>query len=164
MGAADGHVEAWLWNAAAQADLQEYADVDTAYPNMAVDQYPFEKPGEGPRSHALDRQPREYITAWAAGNPRSDPSRPLAVSNLEAKGPGSITIRPRIAQTVSALGSWGDGRWTVVLRRPLQVEPGAGLTLAPGDRCSVAFAVWDGAARDRNGQKLVSIWHDLELE
>jgi hypothetical protein len=29
---------------------------------------------------------------------------------------------------------------------------------------SVAFALWDGAARDRNGQKLVSIWHDLTLE
>jgi hypothetical protein len=28
-------------------------------------------------------------------------------------------------------------------------------------RVTIAFALWDGAARDRNGQKLVSIWHDL---
>src|SRR5262249_24369749 len=41
MGAADGAVDVWLWNAAAQADLERDADVDTAYPNMAVDQYPF---------------------------------------------------------------------------------------------------------------------------
>jgi hypothetical protein len=36
--------------------------------------------------------------------------------------------------------------------------------LIPGQRYSIAFAVWDGAASDRNGQKLVSIWHDLEVE
>ena len=29
---------------------------------------------------------------------------------------------------------------------------------------SIGFALWDGAARDRGGQKLVSIWHDLDLE
>ena len=46
----------------------------------------------------------------------------------------------------------------------LQVPPDAGLELGGGDRCSIAFALWDGAAHDRDGQKLVSIWHDLELE
>jgi hypothetical protein len=101
MDAADGHVEAWLWNAAAQADLERYADVDTAYPNMAVDQYPFERQGEGPRAHAPDRQPRDYITAWAAGNPRSDPSRPLAGSNLEAKGLKAIVASLSIVERLS---------------------------------------------------------------
>ena len=48
MGAADGSVDVWLWNGAAQADQEQYADVDTAYPNMAVDQYPFEGPGRRP--------------------------------------------------------------------------------------------------------------------
>jgi DMSO reductase family type II enzyme heme b subunit len=57
-----------------------------------------------------------------------------------------------------------DGRWSVVLRRPLTVPPEAGVPLAAADRLSVAFALWDGAARDRNGQKFVSIWHDLHLE
>ena len=43
MGASDGSVDVWLWNSAAQADQEQYADVDTAYPHMAVDQYPFEE-------------------------------------------------------------------------------------------------------------------------
>ena len=71
---------------------------------------------------------------------------------------------PRTSQVVTAHGNWGAGRWTVVLRRPLHIPPDAGLALAPGARGSIAFALWDGAARDRNGQKLVSIWHDLTLE
>jgi DMSO reductase family type II enzyme heme b subunit len=51
-----------------------------------------------------------------------------------------------------------------VLRRPLAVKPDDGVSLKPGETCSIAFALWDGAARDRNGQKLISIWHDLKLE
>ena len=109
-----------------------------------------------------ERQPREFLTAWAAGNPRSDPSHVLPGSNLQARGFGSLTMRPRISQVVQAQGGWKDGRWTVVLRRPL---PGPARTPAWRSRraidCSIAFALWDGAAHDRNGQKLVSIWHDL---
>jgi len=164
MGASDGSVDVWLWNSAAQADQERYADVDTAYPHMAVDQYPFEQEAAGSSAHATERQPREFVTAWAAGNPRSDPSHVLPGSNLQAKGFGSLTFRPRISQVTSAHGGWKDGRWTVVLRRQLQVPPDAGLELGGGDRCSIAFALWDGAAHDRDGQKLVSIWHDLELE
>jgi DMSO reductase family type II enzyme heme b subunit len=73
-------------------------------------------------------------------------------------------MRPRVSQVTAAHGRWGAGRWTVVVRRPLQVPPDAGLALAGGDHSSIAFALWDGAAHDRDGQKLVSIWHDLELE
>jgi mono/diheme cytochrome c family protein len=154
MGAKSAPVEVWLWNAATQADAEQYADVDTTYPNMSVDSYPYEGAGDGPRLHATDRQPKDFLTAWAAGNQRSDPTRLLAGSGLSAEGPGSATLRPPVAQDVKARGGWEHGRWTVVLRRSM-ADPADG-------RVSVAFALWDGAARDRNGQKLVSIWHDLE--
>jgi DMSO reductase family type II enzyme heme b subunit len=39
-----------------------------------------------------------------------------------------------------------------------------GISLAAGDQASVAFAVWDGAAQERDGKKLVTIWQDLVLE
>jgi mono/diheme cytochrome c family protein len=159
MGAADGPVELWLWQAGWSAAKR--ADVETAHPNMAVDIYPFEKPGG---SHALDRQPPEYITAKAARNPRSDPDRGFTGNGLAAKGIGSVTFRPRASQLVGGKGEWKDGRWTVTLRRPLAVPADAGLSIAPGERVSAAFALWDGAARDRNGQKMVSIWHDLRLD
>jgi hypothetical protein len=160
MGAADVAVELWLWQASWSAG--GHADMETRYPNMAVDFYPFEKPGGGP--HTLDRQPPEYITAKAAGNPRSDPNWGITASGLGARGFGSVTFRPRASQLLSAKGEWKDDRWTVTLRRPLAVPAEAGLTFASGERVSVAFALWDGAARDRNGQKLVSIWHNLVLE
>jgi len=163
MGGGDQALDLWLWRAGWPAKPGQAADVDSAYPNMAVDSYPFEKPGDGPRPHAADRQDKEFLTADAAGNQLADPSHPLSAGNLEAKGFGTLTMRPRASQAVTASASWQDGRWTVVLRRPLDVGAG-GVGLAPGDHVSVAFALWDGEARDRNGQKLVSIWQDLRLE
>lgn len=153
MGAADAPVAVWLWNAAAQADAKEYADVDTVYPNMIVDFYPDETAGDGPRLHPTSRQPKDFLTAWAAGNQRSDPTHPLAGSDLSARGPGSVTFKPPTTQNVQAQGTWNEGRWTVVLRAPLD-HPAEG-------NISIAFALWDGTQRDRNGQKQVSIWHDL---
>jgi hypothetical protein len=164
MGARDGSVDLWLWNAASQADRTGYGDVDSTYPNMSIDTYPFEKTGETSRLHATDRQPKEFLSAWAAGNQRSDPTRVLPGSNLHARGFGSTTLRPRTSQVVTAQGEWRDGTWSVVLRRPLVVESEAGTSLTPGQRLSIAFAIWDGTAHDRNGQKLISIWHDLELK
>jgi cytochrome c oxidase cbb3-type subunit 2 len=164
MGAADDAVDVWLWNASAQADVERFADVDTTYPDMAVDQYPLEGRGDGPRAHPTDRQPRDFLTAWVAGNLRSDPTHVSPGGNLHAQGIGSLTMRPRASQAVSARGRREGNRWVVVLRRPLRAPSDAGLALAPGDQVSVAFALWDGAVRDRDGQKLVSIWHDLALE
>jgi len=163
MGAAKGTVDVWLWRAGWQADRAAYADVDTTYPDMAVDIYPFEKPTAGRRPHAPAGQPKEFITGWAVGNLQSDPTRATATSGLQAKGFGTLTMLPRVSQLVSGKGEWSEGRWTVVLRRALETSPDAGLALAPGDKVSMAIAVWDGAARDRDGQKLVSIWHDLEV-
>jgi mono/diheme cytochrome c family protein len=164
MGATDKAVDVWLWRAGWQAGAESYADVDTVYPHMAVDLYPFEQAGDGPRPHATERQPRDFITARAAGNLRADPTRTFTASSLQAKGFGTSTMRPRISQVVSAKGLWKDNRWTVVLRRPLGVKADAGVPLAPGDKLSIAFALWNGAAGDRNGQKLISIWHDLQVE
>jgi hypothetical protein len=131
---------------------------------MAVDLYPFEKkPPEG-CPHMWKDQPREYLTAPAAGNLRTDPSLGMTATSLQARGLSTLTMRPKVSQVVAADGDWKDGVWTVVLSRPLQVPADAGLSLAPGDKASIAFAIWDGAARDRNGQKMVSIWQDLRLE
>jgi DMSO reductase family type II enzyme heme b subunit len=36
--------------------------------------------------------------------------------------------------------------------------------LAVGKPAPIAFAIWDGQNRDRNGRKVVSNWHKLILE
>ena len=164
MGAAQNTVDMWLWEADWQADLVAFADVDTTYPDMLVEIYPLQEPCDDHEKHPTDKQPREFLTGMAAGNLRSDFDRGLAASGLQAKGFGTLTLLPRVSQVVTARGEWDNDRWTAVLIRPLAVSADTGIELGVGDKVSIALAIWDGAMRDRDGQKLVSIWHDLELE
>jgi mono/diheme cytochrome c family protein len=166
MGSRDKPVDVWLWNPSIQAKADHFADVDTIYPHMSVDLYPFEKPGAGPRIHSPENQHPDFLTARKAGNLRSDPAHGFTASSLQAGGFGTSTMRPRLSQRVSARGVYQDkdGRWTVVFHRPLKLPDEGGVSLAVGEKLSIAFALWDGVARDRNGQKLVSIWHDLKVE
>lgn len=167
MGSTEGIVELWLWS----ADREESAlAVEDVYPNTVVDIYPFteskvstaeyDRPGT-----RTQRQPKTALPAVAAGNPITPVQGKSGGTSLEAGGPGSVTFRPPKLQAVDARGRWNDGGWTVTMVRsiPKEAPPGE-LKLSPRQRVSIAFAVWDGAHRDRDGQKLISIWNDLELE
>ncbi len=154
MGAADKTIYLWHWRAGRQAQKTE--------PAGPLDDYPFDMPIYRELTKGHEKGLPNFLTAQAAGNPHADPAR--SGSNLIAQGFGSTTFRPMPSQLVTTRAAWQNGRWVVELRRPLEVKTDDGLPLAGGERCSIAFAIWDGAARDRNGQKLVSIWHDLKLE
>jgi mono/diheme cytochrome c family protein len=153
MGSEAGQLDLWQWRAG-------WGNPASAQDNK-LDDYPFDMPQY--LKLAKGGLP-DFRTARAAGNPLASSDRSQSASNLAAKGFGSTTFRPKASQQVTATAAWQDGRWTVVLRRPLQVGAEDGLSFAAGEACSIAFAIWDGAARDRNGQKLVSIWHDLKIE
>ena len=166
MGAADGPVDMWFWD----ADRQSGDDIEKVNPNVVVDIYPFnetvvttaEYDREGTRTAA---QPPVSLPALAAGNQIVPSEKTRAGSSLETAGPGSATFRPVKSQLVDAHGQLTEGRWTVVMKRALAVDAGPdGVPLEPGTKASVAFAIWDGGANDRDGKKLVSIWQDLELE
>jgi mono/diheme cytochrome c family protein len=166
MGAAGAPIDMWFWD----ADRQFAADLEDTNPNVVMDVDPFNK---GPVSSAeyhrdgtkTAAQPRLSLAAAAVDNPIVPGPDVPAASSLETAGPGTVTFRPRTSQLVSAHGQWSDGRWTVLMSRPLRVESASeGVSLAPGDKASLAFAVWDGALKDRDGKKLVTIWQDLELE
>jgi DMSO reductase family type II enzyme heme b subunit len=110
-------------------------------------------------------QPDVSLPARASGNqivPTNDES---GGTSLHVGGPGSVTFRVPQSQLVKAHGTWANGRWTTVLTRSLAVASAAdGVTLVPGERASIALAVWDGAHKDRDGQKSITIWHDLKVE
>ncbi len=166
MGAAGAPIDMWFWD----ADRQFAADLEDTNPNIVMDVDPF---NDGPVSSAEYRrdgmktaaQPRVSLAAAAVDNPIVPGGDIAAASSLESAGPGSVTFRPRTSQLVAAHGQWSDGRWTVLMSRPLEVDdPSQGVSLAPGEKASLAIAVWDGAVKDRDGKKLVTIWQDLEFE
>jgi hypothetical protein len=151
MGAEGAALDLWQWRAGTK-------NAGTA--DQLSDEYPFDSPVY--RELAKGKPLPDFLTARVAGNPLA--IRELEASNLAAKGFGSTTFRPRASQLVRGQATWADGRWTLTLKRSLAVPAEAGLPLTAGRRYSAAFALWDGAHRDRGGQKMVSLWNDLRLE
>jgi hypothetical protein len=168
MGSTEAPIDLWMWDADRGQSESQLEDVN---PRVVVDLYPFTEHVAESAEYTRDgakttNQAEVTLPAKAVGNQITRASQHSSGgSSLAAAGPGSTTFRLAKSQHVRAAGSWNQGRWTVQLRRPLNV-PSAddGLSLTPGQTASVALAVWEGSQRDRNGQKQVSIWQDLVLE
>lgn len=151
MGTKGHPVNIWHWRADWQVDLDGFADVEKRYSAMAVDLY------------QMSDQVASFHTGAAAKNPVSNKKRTTPVENLNATGLGTLTSQPQENQNVSGGGAWADGSWRVMVRRDLATASDRDAQLAGRASIPVAFAVWDGATGDRNGQKRVSTWVKLVL-
>jgi mono/diheme cytochrome c family protein len=165
MGQPGGACNIWMWKAERQADLEPaFQDLEKVYPNIGIDSYPnlLRSPLEQPTRHALTLESDpSFVTAWGAGNIVADPTRRSAVEDLRAEGFGTLRARPPLDQEVSAVGVYETGAYHVQLRRELRGAGTDAVSLAPGSRVPVSFAVWNGAAGDRDGKKSVTIWQEL---
>jgi complex iron-sulfur molybdoenzyme family reductase subunit gamma len=106
---------------------------------------------------------RPPIAMGGAGNPVNVWfwSADGTTDELLAAGPGTTTRFDRA--TVVTDATHVDGRWHVVLSRPLDAST-ANRTAIPDDAdMDVAVAVWNGSNMERSGQKSVSEWHYLAL-
>ena len=148
MGDTNNPVDIWQWKAGWQQEVESHApDMADQYPSMRVDTY----------------FATSYRTAASAGNEAALPHR-SPVENANARGFGTLTSQPPSGQNVSGKGIWRDGAWSVVFVRELKSREKDDVKFAVGKPAPVAFAVWDGQNRDRNGRKVVSNWHKLILE
>ncbi len=153
MGTDEITVNIWHWKAVWEHDLATgRAKVVDVFPRMVevID------PGI----------PREavYLTARSAGNPVAQAQRTSSVEDVNVRGFGSLTTQPRESQNVGGVGHWADGQWEVVFVRELRSPQKTDVQLRPGRSVSIALAIWEGAAEDRNGQKSISIWQRLTLQ
>ncbi|MBI3989644.1 MAG: c-type cytochrome [candidate division NC10 bacterium] len=167
MGDQQGLVNIWHWKADWEADLQRYRDLQDRYPGMWADAYWFQRgvPSgvEAAKAPTSSHDPT-YLAGWGAGNPLSNPVRRSSVEDLNAVGFGTLTSQPSEEQDVRGKGVWQGGKWRVVMIRKLRTEDGKDAQFIPGQTTSIAFAVWDGAQGDRDGQKAVSTWQRLQIE
>src|SRR5262245_11427355 len=168
MGQPGVPVNIWMWKSERQADLQPaFQDLEKVYPSIGIDSYPnlLKSPLEQPMRNALtlESDPR-FVTAWGAGNIVADPTRRSAAEDLTAQGFGTLRAHPRESQEVGAVGEYSTGSYRVLFTRTLAARDRNTRSFEPGDRLPVSFAVWNGSAGDRDGQKSVTIWQELYLE
>lgn len=155
MGQAGRPVDIAFWRADWQASVDGRPDSLTSlYPNAYVNGYPFEATPLAPGSPEQQEAATRYAPAQALGNRRVGP-RAQPVEDMVAEGPGTIapgdSVKSRGKGVRTATG------WSVVIARPVPAG------LAPNVRTAIAFAVWDGAAREVGARKMRSIWVPLSV-
>jgi hypothetical protein len=160
MGMQGGNVNIWHWKADWQADILAWQDMQTLYPNMNVDYYPF---AQGDLPAPSDYQDTNYVPALAAKNLAAMP-RQSPVEDLVAGGFGSLTSEPASGQNVQGFGTWENNRWHVIFSRDLTSQEADDVSFTAGQVMSIAFAAWDGSNGERNGQKSTSQWVSLQFE
>jgi hypothetical protein len=159
MGQPNGDVNVWHWKADWQTDLTAWQDLETRYPNMNVDYYPFAKTAlPAPKDYADPN----YVPAFASNNLFAMP-RISSVEDLDAIGFGTLTSQPAAGQNVKGDGAWANDKWRVIFSRDLNSPDADDIKFAPNKTYAIAFAAWDGANGERNGQKAVSQWATLDL-
>ncbi|GIK15982.1 MAG: hypothetical protein BroJett003_09460 [Planctomycetota bacterium] len=171
-----GGVNIWMWKADRQTNLDRgYQDVDAAFPQRAVDDYPYPAFGtekaptpELSASAPITQHHPLYLTAWGAGNLVADPLLKTPVECLTARGPGTLAGKPANVQIVSGKAVYDRGVWSVQMQRTMDLphEHGAAdeRVFRRGDYIPVSFAIWNGANGDRDGRKSISIWQKLVID
>ncbi len=164
MGQQGGNVNIWHWKADWQAKLAARQDVDTVYPNMYVDGYTFADESAGAAAPVESYEDINYVPALAVGNLLAAPVPATPVEDLIAGSFGSLTSQPADMQNVSGYGEYNNGKWRVIFVRDRTNAETEDAQFETGKVYSLAFAAWDGANGERNGQKSTSQWVSLELE
>lgn len=170
-----GGVNIWMWKANRQKNLAGgYQDVDTAYPDRAIDGYqPDEMVSFDPsrmerRTTPITDHLPLFITAWGAGNLVANPELSTSVECLVARGPGTLSSKPANVQIVDGQAAYERGVWYVQMQRSMALPHEHGeadeRAFASGDYLPVSFAIWDGSAGDRDGKKNISIWQKLVIQ
>lgn len=165
MGQAGAPVQIIYWKALWQKDIDVgFQDVQSLHPNYWSDLYWF---SEGkfpyPVQEAFKKpEARQWFIALSAGNPVAAISRTQPVQELIAAGWGSLTDQP---ESVSrGKGVWANGKWYVIIARPLTSSDKNDYQFAPGKAGMASFAVWQGSVGNAGGRKHWANWTPLEVD
>ncbi|MBT9587606.1 hypothetical protein IV102_29965 [bacterium] len=147
------------WKAIWQDDIEKgYRDVEHGYPNLYYDYYPLTK---GKKARDIQGAALMYNPGRYLNNPVSQVERKDPVEEMVAEGFGTSTTQTHL--DAKAWGNHTAGHWAVVLARPLSTPDPADAQIKPGSTIPVAFALWDGATKNRGGRKHFAMWTELKV-
>ncbi len=160
MGSPRVQVNIWQWK----------SDWEFDAPKLNVTGYAGTSDDESPRLYG-----RMHVDSSVEANAAQGAGPTSGLSNIfpqdahqspveDIVAAGISTISTKSEQNLRGRGIWLNGRWHVVIYRPYNKKDMKAADLAPGKRTNVAFAVWNGSQRDRNGMKSVSNWLTLSIK
>jgi len=171
MGQAGNPVHIFHWKAVFQNDKdnKRMKTIKDIYPNMSADlNNPVEPKPETrefmkgvPENYpkATEEQKNVFSHGKAAGNPQSFPKL-NALDEIFAEGWGTSQVINNHEGMADA--KWENGKWIVVISRPLKSKVGS--VLQVGKNSFIAFAVWQGGKKETGSRKSVTLsWIPLNV-
>lgn len=159
MGSEKEPIHLLLWKAYQQKAREGTSFLALNYPNRWSDYSPYELPGN-PVSPAQAVEIKNLLPAVAAGNPIVPGTVPV-VEELYAETWNKVVIHED--QDARGKGTWKDGRWYVVIARPI-ITPDPQDAPLDGGSSYVSFACWDGVKANQGPRKMVTEgWLTLEI-
>lgn len=141
---------------------QKIAGGEIAEDGVAV-QFPVEIPKGMEKPYFGMGDAAHPVTLWQWWSGTSTAPEKVAVAT--ARGFGKKQKREAGAAGVQASGSYRDGTWRVVLRRPLAAaDPRNDISFAEGVFIPIAFAAWDGSNGEKDSRHTLTTWYWLLLE
>ena len=158
MGSEDHPTDIWFWKAEWQMRTNEKteSDIVLAYANRVSD--------SDVETYPILMNDMAYISGRDAGNINSELERTSPIENVTAIGPQTVTPLSENEQKVMGSGIWDGQKWQIVFVRELISDSKQKVNFIKGESIPIAFAIWNGSEKDRNGQKMVSTWYELELK
>jgi hypothetical protein len=163
MGDRGKPVNIWHWKADWEKELHVeggFEHIQDQYPNMWHD---FDS---DPHPCIYNKEVHDSVDLMAggiaAGSLLSLP-RGRSVEDLNAVGFGTLTSQTH--QDVKGKGTWNNGKWDVLIYRPMATPDENDVQFVPGMSTFLNMAVWNGIEGDRNGQKSISLrWRPLKID
>ncbi len=158
-----------IWNCRGDTlrDQLLFVDMEAVFPAMVADWYPMQFPDYRDTAGNVlptSRHDPAFMSGWGAGNPISNPVRLDPSAAMQARGFGTLETAGKERQIVKASGGWRNGTWRMCFSRAMAAPVPEDVGFTPGTVGHTAFAVWDGALEDRNGQKSVSGWCKMSFD
>ncbi|MBM3566505.1 MAG: hypothetical protein FJX42_10395 [Alphaproteobacteria bacterium] len=127
-------------------------------------QFPVKPPEGTKKPHFLRGDPSNPVQLWlwrADGETAGGRAVEEAVSRGWSSAPKA---QPEDQQQVTGKGVWKDGRWSVVMRRPLTTPDKNDVQFVPGAFIPVAVNAWDGSNGEHGLVMSLSTWRYVFLE
>ena len=127
-------------------------------------QFPVKLPEGTKKPHFFRGDSSNPVHLWQW---RSDGVENSAQAVQESNARGwkqPAKVQPGENQQVDAVASWNQGRWSVIMRRPLLTDDRNDIQFVKGRFIPLALNAWDGSNGEHGLIMSLSTWHSVILE
>jgi DMSO reductase family type II enzyme heme b subunit len=131
---------------------------DTTHPDQFAIQFPAKADKDGARPYFLLGDKKRAVNTWWW---RADSN---TTAEINAKGFGSFQPQSERSTQIKSDVTYQDGRYTMMVTRPLTTSDTNDVQFEVGGWTPVAFNAWDGARGEIGQRRAVSTWYWMFLE